>query len=83
MWPRASQIQQNCRLFLKSFYSKVAGGGYSLFSDGEKWVDINDVVFIEPAFREEPKIGDVANEVLKMHCQDQLVVIDMPLDILH
>ena len=83
MWPRASQIQQNCRLFLKSFYSKVAGGGYSLFSDGEKWVDINDVVFLDPAFREEPKIGDVANEVLKMHSQHRLVVIDMPRDILH
>ncbi|XP_067020991.1 sacsin-like [Acropora muricata] len=83
MWPRASQIQQNSRSFLKSFYSKVAGGGYSLFSDGEKWVDMNNVVFLDPAFREEPKIGDVANEVLKMHCQDQLVVIDMPWEILH
>ena len=83
MWPRASQVQQNSRSFLKSFYSKVASGGYSLFSDGEKWVDINDVVFLDPAFREEPKIGDVANDVLKMHCQDQFVVIDMSRDILH
>ncbi|XP_015767806.1 PREDICTED: sacsin-like [Acropora digitifera] len=83
MWPRASQTQQNSKSFLKSFYRKVAGGGYSLFSDGQKWVDINDVVFLDPAFREEPKIGEVANEVLKKHCQDQLVVIDMPWEILH
>ena len=83
MWPRASQVQQNCRSFLKSFYSKLAAGSYSLFSDGEKWVDINGVVFLDPAFREESNIGDAANQVLEMHFQGHLVVIDMPHDILH
>ena len=83
MWPRASQIQQNCGSFLKSFYRKLANGSYSLFSDGEKWVDINGVVFLDCSFREEPKIGDAANQVLKKHFQGHLVVIDMPHDILH
>ena len=83
MWPRASQIQQNCRSFLKSFYSKLANGSYSLFSDGERWVNINNIVYLDPAFRDEPNIGDAANQVLEMYFQGHLVVIDMPHDILH
>ena len=83
MWPRASQIQQNCRSFLKSFYSKLANGRYSLFSDGENWVDIDGVVFLDPGFREESNFGQAANQVLEMHFQGHLAVIDLPHDILH
>ncbi|XP_068722037.1 sacsin-like [Montipora capricornis] len=83
LWPRSSQVQRNCRSFLKSFYSKLAGGGYSLFSDGKKWVDINHTVFLHPEFREESKIGEAANKVLQVHFKGHWAVIDMPGDILH
>ena len=83
LWPRSSQVQRNCRSFLKSFYSKLAGGGYSLFSDGKKWVDINHTVFLHPEFREESKIGEAANKVLQVQFKGHWAVIDMPGDILH
>ena len=81
LWPKACQVQHNCWPLLTSFYTKLAGGGYSLFSDGKKWVDITQVVFIDPQFRNEHRIGEAANKVLKL-CGKGLV-IDLPSDVLH
>ena len=83
LWPKACQVQHNCKPLLTSFYTKLAGGGYSLFSDGKKWVDITQVVFIDPQFRNEHRIGEAANKVLKMCGRRKGLVIDLPSDVLH
>ena len=83
LWPKACQVQHNCRPLLTSFYTKLAGGGYSLFSDGKKWVDITQVLFIDPQFRNENRIGEAANNVLKMCGRSKGLVIDLPSDVLH
>ena len=57
-------------------------GGYSLFSDGKKWVGINQVVFLEPNFRQEEEIGDIAFEILKILVKGNEAVIDLPADVL-
>ena len=83
LWPKACQVQHNCWPLLTSFYTKLAGGGYSLFSDGKEWVDITQVVFIDPQFRNEHRIGEAANSVLKMCGRRKGLVIDLPCDVMH
>lgn len=83
LWPKACQVQHNCRPLLTAFYTKLAGGGYSLFSDGKEWVDITQVVFIDPQFRNEHRIGEAANNVLKMCGRRKGLVIDLPCDVMH
>ena len=83
LWPKACQVQHSCSPLLTSFYTKLADGGHSLFSDGKKWVDITQVVFIDPHFRDEHGIGEAANKVLKMCGRCKGLVIDLPSDVLH
>ena len=78
LWPRACDVEQNCESLARSFYQKVASGGYSLFSDGDRWVDINQVVFLEPAFRQEPQVGDISFSVLQMLFKGNEVIVDLP-----
>ena len=84
LWPKSSTVQHNCRSLMKSFYKSVANRGFSLFSDGRQWVDINKIVFLDPKFREASEIGHAAFEVLQLHYRSarNTVVIDLPSDIL-
>ena len=84
LWPKSSTVQHNCRSLMKSFYKSVANRGFSLFSDGRQWVDINKIVFLDPKFREASEIGHAAFEVLQLLYRSarNTVVIDLPSDIL-
>ena len=84
LWPKSSTVQHNCRSLMKSFYISVANRGFSLFSDGRQWVDINKIVFLDPKFREASEIGHAAFGVLQLHYRSarNTVVIDLPSDIL-
>ena len=82
LWPRASFVEPNCEALARSFYQQVADGSCSLFSDGNRWVDMSQVVFLEPNFRQEEQIGDVLFTVFKMLIQENVAVIDLPTDVL-
>ena len=82
LWPRACHIEPCCEPLAHSFYQQVASGGYSLFSDGNKWVDINQVVFLEPNFRQDQQVGDIAFEIFKILVKGDEAVIDLPTDVL-
>ena len=82
LWPKMSEVQQNCWPLVVSFYTQLSGDGYSLFSNGEQWADIKQVIFLDPYFRKKPNIGEAANEVLKICHRGREIVIDLPADIL-
>ena len=82
LWPKTSEVQQNCLPLVVSFYIQLSGGGYSLFSNGEQWADITQVIFLDPYFRKKAYIGEAANEVLKMCHRGREIVIDLPSNIL-
>ena len=82
LWPRACDIEPYFEPLARSFYQKVASGDYSLFSDGETWVGINQVVFLEPYFRREQRVGDISVAVLQKMVTKQEVVVDIPAEIL-
>ena len=82
LWPKASEIQSNCLPLLTSFFAKLAGGDFPLFSDGQKWVGIKQIAFLDPHFREESQIGEAANKVLQMCFKGRSVVTDLPFDVL-
>ena len=82
LWPKTSEVQRNCLPLVVSFYTQLSRGGYSLFSNGEHWVDIKQVIFLNPHFRKKGQIGDTANKVLKMCHRGREIVIDLPSDIL-
>ena len=83
LWPKTSEVQRNCLPLVVSFYTQLSRGGYSLFSNGEHWVDIKQVIFLNPHFRKKGQIGEAANKVLKMCHRGREIVIDLPSDILH
>lgn len=80
LWPMACCVEPNCEALARSFYQQVTNGSCSLFSDSNRWVDINQVVFLEPNFRHEEHIGDISFKVFKMLIQGNVAVIDLPTD---
>ena len=83
LWPKSCQVKPNCQALARSFYQTLASGGCSLFSDGKRWVDIKQVVFLEPNFRQGTQVGDISFEVfqLLMLNEGEKVVIDLPGDV--
>ena len=81
LWPKAGEVNRDCWPILESFYTKLAGAHHALFSDGEVWSDICQVVFLDPDFRMERKIGDTAFAVFKSLANEDKVVIDLPADV--
>ena len=82
LWPKARETHHNCWPVMKSFYTQVARGNYSLFSDGQKWLNIDQIAFLHPNFREEPLIGDISLRVFQLLMKGSAVVIDVPVDVL-
>ena len=81
LWPKASKVHQDCWSILTSFYKQLASGSQALFSDGIEWFTINQVVFLHPDLRMDPKIGDVSFAVFQQCTNVMDVVIDLPADV--
>ena len=78
LWPRALDVKEQCWSVVKSFYKQIADGAHALFSNGRKWVDIAQVVFLHPALRMDPEIGEVSLAVFRNFTKGNEVVIDLP-----
>ena len=74
LWPRACSVCQDCWSFLASFYEQITSRGHHLFSDGLRWVDISQVVFLDPSLRMNPEIGSVSFSVLQQLTDRKSVV---------
>ena len=81
LWPREHDVERCCEPLARSFYEKVASGGFCLFSDGKRWVDINQVIFLEPDFRHDQRVGDMSFALLQMLVNENKVVVDLPGDV--
>ena len=81
LWPREHDVERCCEPLAHSFYEKVAGGGFCLFSDRKRWVDINQVIFLEPDFRHDQRVGDMSFALLQMLVNENKVVVDLPGDV--
>ena len=81
LWPRASDVSEQCWSITESFYKQIANGSHALFSNGKKWVDITQVVFLHPALRMDPEIGEVSFAVFCNFPKGNDVVIDLPADV--
>ena len=81
LWPRACSVCQDCWSFLASFYEQITSGGHHLFSDGLRWVDISQVVFLDPSLRTNPEIGSVSFAVLQQLTDVNYLVIDLPAEV--
>ena len=78
LWPRAFNVSEQCRSITESFYKQIAYGSHALFSNGKKWVDITQVVFLHPDLRVDPEIGEVSLAVFRNFTKGNDVVIDLP-----
>ena len=83
LWPRVFDVTEQCRSIAKSFYKQIVNGTHALFSNGIKWVDIADVVFLHPDLRVDPEIGDISFHVFRKVPKNSEVVIDLPPDVFH
>ena len=81
LWPKSCQVEPNCQPLARSLYQNLAGGSCALFSDGNRWVDITQVVFLEPNFRQDPQVGDVSYEVFHLLKKGKEAIIDLPTDV--
>ena len=81
LWPKSCQVEPNCQPLARSFYQMLASGSCSLFSDGNRWVDITQVVFLEPNFRQDPQVGDMSFEVFHLLKKGKEAIVDLPADV--
>ena len=78
LWPKAFDVTEQFRSIAKSFYKEITNGTHALFSNGRKWVDITQVVFLHPDLRMDPEIGEVSFAVFRNFTKGNDVVIDLP-----
>ncbi|KAJ7380186.1 hypothetical protein OS493_010897 [Desmophyllum pertusum] len=81
LWPKACEVEANCEPLARSFYQNLASGGYSLFSDGNRWVDITQLVFLKPNLRQDSQVGDMAFAVFQLLNKGNGAVVDLPADV--
>ena len=78
LWPKADEVFPNLRNLTQSFYTQISTGDHALFSDGENWFTINEVVLLHPVLRHDPSIGDTSFKVFQLLMSERAVVIDLP-----
>lgn len=83
LWPKIDEVFPKLRCLTQSFYTQMSTGGLALFSDGENWFTINEVVFLHPALRNDPLIGDTSFRVFQLLMSDRAVVIDVPFSVVN
>ena len=81
LWPKACDVKPDYEPLAQSFYQEVSNGNHAIFSDGKRWRNINQVVFLEPNFRKQPQIGDTSFEVFRMLVGENEMAVDLPLDV--
>ena len=81
LWPRAFDVSEQCWSITESFYKQIANGNHALFSNGKKWVDITQVVFLHPDLRMDPEIGEISFSVFCDFPKGNDVVIDLPAEV--
>ena len=81
LWPLSCKVKKACEPLARSLYHHLASGSSSLFSDGEKWVSIHEVVFLDPQFRQDSQIGDISFKVFQTLVSRDVAVIDLPYDV--
>ena len=81
LWPTSCKVEKACEPLARSLYYHLASSSSSLFSDGEKWVSIHDVVFLDPQFRKDSEVGDITLEVFQMLVSKDKAVIDLPFNV--
>ena len=81
LWPRAFDVSEQCWSITESFYKQIANGNHALFSNGKKWVDITQVVFLHPDLRMDREIGEISFSVFCDFPKGNDVVIDLPAEV--
>ena len=83
LWPKECEVQKHCSPVLTSFYKQLATGSHALFSDGNEWFSVNQVVFLHPNLRLDPKIGDISFAVFQQCTNVMDNVVDLPSEVFH
>ena len=83
LWPKADAVFPNLRNLAQSFYTQISSGNHALFSDGENWFTVNEVVLLHPVLRNDPSIGDTSFKVFQLLMSEHVVVIDVPLSVVN
>lgn len=85
LWPTISNLQPQCNYFVKSFYQTLCSHDkdLELFSDGKMWSSIDNIAFLDPSFKYDGEIGDVAFDVFQAVVQKSKLVINMPASVFH
>ena len=83
LWPKADKVFPNLRHLMQSFYMQISTGTHALFSDGENWFTVNEVVLLHPVLRNDPLIGNTSFKVFQLLMSKRAVVIDVPLSVVN
>ena len=83
LWPKADEVLPNLRHLTQSFYRQLSMGTHALFSDGENWFTVSEVVLLHPVLRNDPSIGDTSFKVFQLLMSKRAVVIDVPLSVVN
>ncbi|XP_015767810.1 PREDICTED: sacsin-like isoform X1 [Acropora digitifera] len=81
LWPKACDVKPGYEPLALSFYQEVSNGNHAMFSDGKTWANMDQVVFLEPNFRNEPQIGDTSFDVFRILVGENEMAVDLPIDV--
>ncbi|KAM6934408.1 sacsin [Xenentodon cancila] len=79
-WPNSENVGNTFKPLVNVFYSAIAqhSTGPELFSDGEKWCSMSNVIFLHESIQKDKKISPIAAQVCKKYVKEPKCVVPLP-----
>ncbi|KAF6714540.1 Sacsin [Oryzias melastigma] len=80
-WPKREKVSDSFKPLVDEFYSSIAAeqaNDLELFSDGEHWCSMNNVIFLHDNIEEDKDIGALAAQICRKHVKKPECVVSLP-----
>uniref|UniRef100_A0A3Q4HXN2 HEPN domain-containing protein n=1 Tax=Neolamprologus brichardi TaxID=32507 RepID=A0A3Q4HXN2_NEOBR len=79
-WPDREKVTETFKPLVDALYSTIVDDsvGPELFSDGEQWLSMNNVIFLHESIENDEKIGDLAVQVCQKYAKGPNHVVPLP-----
>uniref|UniRef100_A0A3Q2V2Q8 HEPN domain-containing protein n=1 Tax=Haplochromis burtoni TaxID=8153 RepID=A0A3Q2V2Q8_HAPBU len=80
-WPDREKVTETFKPLVDALYSTIVDDsvGPELFSDGEQWFSVNDVIFLHESIENDEEIGNLAVQVCQKYAKGPNHVVPLPL----
>uniref|UniRef100_A0AAZ1WX83 Sacsin/Nov domain-containing protein n=1 Tax=Oreochromis aureus TaxID=47969 RepID=A0AAZ1WX83_OREAU len=80
-WPDREKVTETFKPLVDAFYSTIVDDsvGPELFSDGEQWFSVNNVIFLHESIGNDEEIGNLAVQVCQKYVKRPNHVVTLPM----